>query len=223
MKKQIPIPTAHDVFFQMFPAVSGALLGSILSIGFFVFLKMAAGGDEETPIAFSQFLLFSVIFISAITANVLSTTFMAFANNETFHGKFTVVLMHIFFTTVGLFALCSPLFLILSLESSFSLAKFFLPFTAISTALLYEVYADPENPPLAAYKGIFSGAMVAGVFALLFPTFIPNEMMAFFGLPIAWFVIPLTSAGVQGIWGLFFTNRLAQEKNTENHNTPLNL
>jgi hypothetical protein len=120
--------------------------------------------------------------------------------------------MHIFFTTVGLFALCSPFFLILSLESSFALAKFFLPFTAISTALLYEVYADPENPPLAAYKAIFSGATVAGVFSLLFPAIVPNEMMAFFALPIAWCVIPLASASVQAIWGLFSTKMSPKEE-----------
>lgn len=194
------IPTAIDFFMNIFPAISGALVGSILSLGFFIFLKTAMSIDMETPLTFSKFLLFAIIFVSVVSSNILSVTFLLFANKGDFQGNIKSALMNIFFIIIILSIFSAPFLLILPIDHGFSLAKFILPFSAISSGLIFEIFKDSKMPILAAYKSIFSGLMIAGIFALFFPYIVPNEMMVFFALPIAWIIIPLVSLVIQIFW-----------------------
>ncbi len=176
-------------FFRVFPAVSGALLGSIFSLGFFLALKIGSGSETDDPQVFSRFVLFATVFVAAIAGNLLAVIFSSVAAGEDLAGKFRTALLHIFFSTIGLFALVAPLFLTLSLETALDIVLFFLPFSAISAGLFFRIFAESEQPVLAAYEAIFGGFFTAAILSLLFPALIPIEMMPFFALPLAWFLL----------------------------------
>jgi len=169
---------------------------------------MSSGVESGDTVVFSRFVLFATVFVAAISGNLLAVVFSSLAAGEEFAGKFRIALMHIFFSTIGLFFLIGPLFLALSLETALGIVRFFLPFSAISAALFFRIFAEYENPILAAYEAVFGGFLVTAIVALLFPTVIPVEMMPFFALPIAWFVLPSVGFAVGKVFSVL-------EKNTE--------
>lgn len=187
-------------FFRVLPAVSGALLGSIFALGFFLLLKMSSGVEEGDTAVFSRFVLFSTVFVTTLLGNILAVIFSSMALGEDFSGKFRPTLMHIFFSMVGLFLLIAPLFLALSLESALGFVRFFLPFSAISTTLFFRLFAEHDVPVLAAYEAVFGGFVVIAITALLFPAVIPVEMMPFFALPIAWLLLPSVGFAIEKIF-----------------------
>ena len=204
--RAVTMPNLGDFFFRVLPAAAGALLGSVLTLCAFLLLKIATISEEVTleenaapdePLAFSKFMLFVILFLSSLFANMLATTFSVFANRHEFHGNLREVLLNIFAIVLVLFAVCAPFFLIFPIEIAFKLAKFFLPFTALTSSLLFYLFANPQWPILAAYQVSMSGLIVSAVFAVFFPYIIPNELMVFFALPLAWLLIPLVSFFVQ--------------------------
>lgn len=190
---------------QIFPPAIGALFGSLFSVLFFLFLHFAIQGaaNPESFTVVSNFLLFGVIFVSALSSNILAPVFWSFYARETFHRKFREVITQIFFCNLGLLFLVSPIFLLISLSSAYSFAVFLLPFLAISSALLYNIFIHISNPVLAAYKAILAAIFVALATFLISPAFLPQQMMPFFFLPVAWALIPLASLFTEKITLLF--------------------
>ena len=186
-----------DVFFRVFPPTAGALLASLLALVFFTLYNSIPGINSGEVIQFSGFLLFGVTFVSALLANVIAVIFLSLANPHIYAHSIRQAATHIFFVTVGLFSLCAPLYLVLDVAVGFVLTQFLMPFSAIAAALVFEVCSLPENPLRAAYKGIFAGiVIVLATFLVFTPTIIPEVMMPFFLMPIAWFLIPLVSLAV---------------------------
>jgi hypothetical protein len=64
-------------------------------------------------------------------------------------------MFHIFFINVGVLAISSPLFLLLPKTEGYVLSQFFLPFSALCSTLLLEIFLSPHNPLLGAQKAIF--------------------------------------------------------------------
>ena len=183
-----------DVFFRVFPPTAGALLASLLALVFFTVYTSIPGISSGEVMQFSGFLLFGVTFVSALLANVIAVVFLTLANPGLYGASFRKAVTHIFFVTVGLFALCSPLYLVLSVQIGFVLTQFLMPFSAIAAALLFELCHSPGAPLRAGYKGIFAGmVIVLATFLIFTPTLIPQVMMPFFLMPIAWLLIPLVS------------------------------
>lgn len=188
-----------DIFFRIFPPVAGALLASLISLVFFIIYKLVPGLNAGGPLQYSNFLLFGITFLSALFANLIATVFLSFANQNLYRNSFRKAVLHIFFVTVGLFAFSSPFFLTFPLEFGFRLMQLLLPFSAIASALIFEICAQPDDPLRAAYKGIFSGVIVTLATLAIFPRIIPIEMIPFFLMPIAWLLIPLASVIVGAI------------------------
>lgn len=189
------------VFFRIFPPLAGALLGSIFTLVFLVAIKLGVGSSEG-PMSLSRFLLFAVTFVAALSSNILATVFLALANQEKFLGSFRQAMFHIFFMLIGLFLLCSPFFLFLSLETALLLSAFFLPFSALGVLLLFQILSQECSPLLASYSAIFGGLALTGFFALL-SSLLPVEMMLFFALPLSWLLLSSTSVLTQKIFRIF--------------------
>jgi len=189
------------VFFRIFPPLAGALLGSIFTLVFLVVIKLGVGSSEG-PMSLSRFLLFAVTFVAALSSNILATVFLALANRERFSGKFRQAMFHIFFMLIGLFLVCSPFFLFLSLETALLLSAFFLPFSSVGVLLLFQVFSQECSPLLASYSAIFGGLVLAGVFTML-SSILPIEMMLFFALPLSWLLLSTTSVVTQKIFHIF--------------------
>ena len=187
---------------QIIPASIGALLGSILTLSFFLLIQFALHGSSEAASfqAISQFLLFGISFVSALSSNVIASVFLALYTRETFFGKFREAMTHIFFCNTIVMLLASPFFLLLPSFSSYRFASFLLPFLAISSALLYALFAQKNTPISAAYTAIVTGVCVAGIANMLLPTVIPYEMAPFFFLPLVWAIIPAVSLCTQKIF-----------------------
>lgn len=192
--KSSEIHSPIDIFFRVFPPTAGALLASLIALVFFTLYNNIPGMGDQALLEFSGFVLFGVTFLSALLANVIAVVFLSLANPDLYGMYFRRSVTHIFFVTVVLFALCSPLYLIFPIEVGFTLTQFLMPFAAIAAALIFEICTLPDNPLRATYKGIFSGIVIVLITLLLFnPSVIPEGMMPFFLMPIAWFVMPLTS------------------------------
>lgn len=195
---------AHTFVYQMLPASSGALLGSLVSLSFFLlFYTTALSTGGNNMLIIDGFLLFAVTFLVALLSNVLATLFLCLANKKRLGENFRTAMFQIFFVNVAILALSSPLFLLLPKTDGYVLSQFFLPFSALSSTLILQVFLQPKNSLLAAQKTIFSGAIIAFLFFLLFPGVIPKEMISFFLLPIVWFIVPLTSHLFDSLQDLF--------------------
>lgn len=205
MMNETPKLVASIFFSRVLPSVGGALLGSLLALSFFLMVEFAAQSvsGSETMIL-SGFIIFGVAFLAVLFSNILATIFLALSSGEQFGGKFRQAISHIFFMNAGLMAVSSPLYLLLSSENGFLLSRFFLPFSAIASILLYDVYANPKNAVLGAQKAIISGVVVALLFFFFFPRLIPNEVISFFLLPIVWSIIPIVSVVIDWAFLTFF-------------------
>jgi hypothetical protein len=67
---------AHTLISKMLPASSGALLGSLFALLFFLFFystAISAGG--EASLIIDGFLLFAVTFLAALFSNILAAFF----------------------------------------------------------------------------------------------------------------------------------------------------
>lgn len=188
-----------DIFFRIFPPTAGALLASIIALMFYALYSRIPGISgilitTQSDIPYSGFLLFGVTFLVSLLANVIAVVFLSLANKHIYGAHFRQAVAHIFFITVALFALSSPIFLLFPKEFGFLTAQFLMPFTAIAAALIFEVCNLPENAVRAAYKGIFSGIIIILVTLLAINiSHSPEVLVIFFLMPIAWFLIPLTS------------------------------
>jgi len=190
-------------FFRVLPAVSGALLGGILALGFFFALKMAAGSGAGDPTLFSGFALFATVFIAAMAGNLLAAIFSVVAAGEHFSRAFQKTLMNIFFAILLFFGVSAPFFLLLKGDAAFSLTQFLLPFSAVATALFLALFRNSKNPEIAAHTALFPAMMVAGLFAILFPAIIPSEMLPFFAIPISWLFLAIFGFFIEKIFSLF--------------------
>jgi hypothetical protein len=189
--------TANTFLLQMFSAGGGALLGSLLAISFFMVIQFVIQGADDSKTIIDGFLLFGIGFLSALFSNIFATLFLSFSTQEFFGGRFREGISQIFFGNVLIMGISSPIFLLSSQETNYDLIRFLLPFSAISSMLLYEAFSTPESPILFSYKAIASGITVAFLLFLFFPRFIPNEIIPFFFLPIVWFIIPAVSFFVE--------------------------
>lgn len=182
----------HRLFFQVFPALSGAILGSIFTLGFFFLIRMGVG-IEGAPLEFTRFLLFALVFLATFFSNIFAITLLHFANGE--EGGLRS-LRHVFLVLIILFALASPFFLFSELEQNYRIASFLLPFSAIVSMLFYDLSVT-KSPFSSAYKITSGGFLMAASSFLIFPGIIPYEMMLFFAFPIAWFILPLVGSLVE--------------------------
>lgn len=172
-------------------AVGGALLGSIVALLFLVLIRsipMITGNEGDI---LSGFTLFSLTFVSALSSNTFATLLLALTQQESFQGKFREAISTIFFVIAGIMTFTSPLFLFFPTENGLPLSQFLLLFSALSSLLFYETYAN--RSVLGAYKIIISGLLASLCFFVLFPTIIPFDVMPFFLLPIVWAIVPIAS------------------------------
>ncbi len=198
------IQSPIDIFFRVFPPTAGALLASLIALVFFTLYNNIPGMGGGMLSEFSGFLLFGVTFLSALLANVIAIVFLSLANRDLYGMFFRRAATHVFFVTIGLFALCAPLYLVFPIETGFKLTQFLMPFAAIAAALVFEISVASADPLRAAYKSIFSGIAIVLVVLVLFqPAAIPASMMPFFLMPIAWFLMPLVSIVVGMLADIF--------------------
>ncbi|QQS58937.1 hypothetical protein IPN35_05115 [Candidatus Peregrinibacteria bacterium] len=179
-------------------AIGGALLGSIVALLFFSLIRsipMITGNEKDILSGFS---LFSLTFVSALSSNIFATLLMALAQQESFQGKFREALSAIFFVIIGVMALGSPLFLFLPTENGLPVSRFLLLFSALSSLLLYETYANQSKK--GAYKVIAGGLLASVCFFVIFPHIIPFDIMPFLFLPVVWATVPLSSHATDRIF-----------------------
>jgi hypothetical protein len=194
-------PSVGSMFTQTLSALGGALLGSMCVLIFLAGLQFTVFGEQtEAPETMSGFLYFGITFISALASNVFASMLIIQTGKKGKDGEFLSSISRIFFVTLILLALASPLYLTLHRDGVHEITRFLLPFSIISAALLLEVATYKSNPILASYKAIAAGISVAIVFSFLFPNPIPFEMMPFFCMPIAWTIIPISGYLVEIVY-----------------------
>ena len=186
--------TGATFFLRILGGVVGGVTGTIIMLMVY-FLSLAAlpsdGGATSSGI--TSFVLITMILLSTLSANMVSSQIIALSDKEKYRDSRTT-LLHVFILNLVLFVFVTPVYLFSDPSKLQIVAAFHLLISAQMSALMMEIFAGDQYPLVGTYGVAFGGisAFVIVSFILLSASDVESGLstiIMFIAMPLVWGLI----------------------------------
>lgn len=189
-------PLTGGIFFlRILGGIIGGISGTIIMLMIYFLSLAALPAGEENVAGITNFVLITMILLSTITTNMVSSQIVAIFDREKYKET-KATLINIFILNLILFIFTTPLYLFSGTESIQTIAAFHLLISAQMSALIMEIFAGHQFPLVGTY-GVAMGGMTAfSVVAFILLSNNGNSsgvstMLLFIAMPLVWGLLQL--------------------------------
>ena len=186
--------TGTTFFLRILGGVIGGITGTIIMLMIY-FLSFAAlpADDSAASSGITSFVLITMILLSTLSANMVSSQIIALSDKEKYQDSKTT-LLHIFVLNLALFIFVTPVYLFSDPSKLQIVAAFHLLISAQMSALMMEIFAGNQYPLVGTYGVAFGGVTAFSIvsFILLSASDVESGLstiMIFIAMPLVWGLI----------------------------------
>jgi len=196
--------TGSTFFFRILGGLVGGITGTIIMLIIY-FLSLAALPAEENGSAgITRFVLITMILLSTITTNMVSSQIIAFSDREKYQDS-RATLINIFALNLILFIFTTPLYLFTETNNIQIVAAFHLLISAQMSALIMEVFAGDQYPLVGTYGVAFGGITAFSVVAFVINASTGtasgiSTIILFIAMPLVWVLLEFFQCLVEVIY-----------------------
>lgn len=182
--------TGSTFFFRILGGVVGGISGTIIMLMIYFISLAALPAVEDGSAGITNFVLITMILLSTITTNMVSSQIIALSDREKYQES-RATLINIFILNLVLFIFTTPLYLFTNGANTQIVAAFHLLISAQMSALIMEVFAGNQYPLVGTY-----GVALGGITAFSIVAFLLNSstgaasgtstLILFIAMPLVW-------------------------------------
>lgn len=211
--------TGSTFFFRILGGIVGGISGTIIMLMIYFLSLAALPSQEEGAAGITQFVLITMVLLSTITTNMVSSQIIALSDREKYQES-RATLINIFALNLLLFVFSTPLYIFTSGENVQFIAAFHLLISAQMSALIMEVFAGHQYPLVGAYGVAFGGMTAFSIVALILASANGeasgmSTIILFVAMPLVWGLLELFQCLVEIIYSKVYEISIPKEKTEE--------
>jgi hypothetical protein len=203
-------------FVKILAGMFGGAIGTLILTAVFLLSSsilntvfVPAEDTTAAPHPLFIFIFMAMIFLAALSANIISSLFLAFTDKERY-TKISTSIYQIFILNIIIFVLTVPIYIItssISLPLTGFAAVIHVLITTFASALILEIMARPKYALLGIY-GVIIGILISLSINFIIYYFSDSNplILLFLAIPITWTSIALSEGIFYGFYYSIFQN-----------------
>ncbi len=211
--------TGSTFFFRILGGIVGGISGTIIMLMIYFLSLAALPAQEEGSPGITKFVLITMILLSTITTNMVSSQIIALSDREKYQES-RATLINIFILNLVLFIFTTPLYLLTEGTNTQIIAAFHLLLSAQMSALIMEVFAGAQYPLIGTYGvalgGITAFSIVAFMLTSAGSASGSSTIILFIAMPLVWGLLEFFQCLVEVSYAKIYEIYAPKEKEEAN-------